>query len=92
MPRPPKEPPIESAFHVGKSLVSPLPRSLGNGLFSAGVSIRTGSGSMTRDRVFRFVPTFDTAEQASGYALRQAMAWLQAPACPAAGEPHNPQE
>jgi hypothetical protein len=31
---------------------------------------------MTHDRVMRFVPVFDTHEQASRFATEQALAWL----------------
>ncbi len=50
----------------------------------AAVSIRSGSGSMTHDRVTRFAPVFDTHDQATRYATDQALAWIGAPlpACP----------
>jgi hypothetical protein len=31
---------------------------------------------MTHDRILRFVPIFDTHEQASRFASEQALAWL----------------
>jgi hypothetical protein len=31
---------------------------------------------MSHDRVMRFVPVFDSHEQASHYAVAQAMAWI----------------
>jgi hypothetical protein len=32
---------------------------------------------MTHDRVLRFVPVFDTREQAGRFASEQALAWLE---------------
>jgi hypothetical protein len=40
------------------------------------VSIRSGTGSMTHDRVMRFVPVFDTSDQATRFATVQALAWI----------------
>jgi len=33
---------------------------------------------MSHDRVMRFVPLFDSHEQASDYAVAQALAWIDA--------------
>lgn len=35
---------------------------------------------MTHDRVMRFVPAFDTHEQATRFATEQALAWIGRPA------------
>jgi hypothetical protein len=59
-----------------------LPRPLSGGRFTSGVSIRSGKGSMTHDRILRFLPEFESLEQASRYAISQAMAWI-GPAGPA---------
>jgi len=46
------------------------------------VSIRTGSGSATHDRVLRFVPLFDTPQAAIRHATDQGLTWVgQAAAC-----------
>lgn len=78
--------PIQSPLQIGKYLVSPLPRPLDGGRFSSGVSIRCGSGSMTHDRVLRFLPEFESLEHAVRYAVAQAMAAIgpshSAPALP----------
>lgn len=58
-----------------------MTRSLESGRFSAAVSIRSGAGSMTHDRVLRFVPSFDTPDQATRFAADQALAWLGRPEC-----------
>ncbi|MFZ9233364.1 MAG: hypothetical protein ACO226_03590, partial [Hylemonella sp.] len=60
---------LEKAFSVGKYLVSPLSRLSESGRYLASVSIRSGSGRGTYDRVFRFVPQFDTQEGALQYAI-----------------------
>ena len=73
---PPKDPFIHTPFQVGKYLVSPLTRPIEGGGFAAAVSIRSGAGSMTHDRVMRFVPVFDTHDQATRFASEQALAWL----------------
>ena len=66
-------------IYVGKYLVSPLPRALGRGRYTAAVSIRRGTGSMTNDRVMRFDPVFGTSAQAARFATEQALAWLGEP-------------
>jgi len=48
------------------------------GRYAAVVSIRSGRGSTTHDRVVRFVPVFESSEQAAGYAMSQGLAWLAA--------------
>jgi hypothetical protein len=35
---------------------------------------------MTHDRVMRFVPVFESSDQAASYAAAQARAWIVAPA------------
>jgi hypothetical protein len=44
----------------------------------ASVSIRSGSGSMTHDRVLRFVPLFDSADEAACFATAQGLAFIRA--------------
>lgn len=67
----------EKTFSVGKYLVSPLTTRLAADQFSAGVSIRSGCGSNTHDRVFRFAPHFSTRQRAATYAAAQGLDWLQ---------------
>ena len=69
---------------VGKYLVSPLVKELEEGGFAASVSIRSGRGSATHDRVMRFSALFDNAAAALHYATEHALAWISersAPAC-----------
>jgi hypothetical protein len=71
-------------IEVGKYLVSPLAKPQGTGQYAASVSIRSGRGSGTHDRVMRFNALFDTAAAALHYATEHAMFWIrerQAPAC-----------
>ncbi len=72
----PKDFSISIALQVGKYLVSASTHPLDGGRHSAAVSIRSGHGSMTHDRVMRFVPVFDSPELASRFAVEQALAWI----------------
>lgn len=65
----------EKSFTVGKFLVSPLTRDAGATGFTAAVSIRSGSGRATHDRVFRFTPMFPSRESACRYAAREGASW-----------------
>lgn len=67
---------LENAFSVGKYLVSPLSRQTDSGHYAASVSIRSGSGRGTHDRVLRFVPQFSTREGALQYAINEGQNWL----------------
>lgn len=62
---------------VGKYLVSPLAKPQGTGGYAASVSIRSGRGSATHDRVMRFNGLFDNAAQALQYATDHALNWIQ---------------
>ncbi|MFN7725835.1 MAG: hypothetical protein ACK5QH_12275 [Rubrivivax sp.] len=70
---------ISTALRVGKYLITPLARAIDGGHFAAIVSIRSGSGSMTLDRVLRFAPVFERHDQANLFATDQALAWIGAP-------------
>jgi len=69
---------------VGKYLVSPLIRVLENGWFAGSVSIRSGSGSGTTDRVLRLTRLFRCADQAAAHADAEAMQWISASRLPVA--------
>lgn len=69
-----------SRLQVGKYLVSPLTRPLPDGRFSAGVSIRSGRGSNTTDRIMRFIPSFLSAAAADRYATAEGLRWIGATA------------
>jgi hypothetical protein len=69
---------------VGKYLVSPLAKPQGEGQYAASVSIRSGRGSATHDRVMRFSGLFDSAAAAVHLATEHALGWIHersAPAC-----------
>jgi hypothetical protein len=68
---------------VGKYLVSPLAKQQGEGRYAASVSIRSGRGSGTHDRVLRFSGIFDSAAAAVHYATEHAMGWIHERSCPA---------
>ena len=59
------------SIEVGRYLVSPMTKPLTDGGFTAAVSIRSGNGQASHDRVMRFAPTFDTAHQALCFAAAQ---------------------
>ena len=65
---------------VGKYLVSPLTKQLDDGRYAASVSIRSGRGSGTHDRVMRFVRIFDTHRAARRHAVEQGLLSLGMPA------------
>ncbi|MFM2111687.1 MAG: hypothetical protein RLZZ271_347 [Pseudomonadota bacterium] len=59
------------AFLAGKYLITPMTRMADSGLFNATVSIRSGQGSGTHDRIYTFKPEFDMRESALTYAAAQ---------------------
>ena len=69
-----------NSIQVGKYLVSPLARQLGHDRYTASVSIRSGQGRGTHDRVLRLLPVFNDAPCALRYATEQGLAWLRDPA------------
>jgi len=64
-------------IEVGKYLVSPLTMQLEKGCFRASVSIRSGRGSNTHDRVLRFSKLFDNAASALSYATDEGLSWIR---------------
>ena len=67
---------------VGKYIVSPLAKPQGEGLYAASVSIRSGHGSATHDRVMRFAGLFESAAAALHYATQHALSWIAERATP----------
>jgi hypothetical protein len=72
---------LENAFPVGKYLVSPLTRQTESGRYTAHVSIRSGRGQATHDRVLGFFPEFGTRESALQYAAAEGQRWLHQRHC-----------
>ena len=66
-----------SQIEVGKYLVSPIVKFEADGRYAASVSIRSGSGAGTYDRVMRLTGIFDTAAAAVHYATEHALGWIR---------------
>jgi hypothetical protein len=66
---------------VGRFLISPLTKLLENGWYASSVSIRSGSGSATHDRVLRLTRLFRTKLAAVRYATAEGLQWI--------GHPHT---
>ena len=61
---------------VGKYLISPLTQVLANGWYACSVSIRSGSGSGTHDRVLRLTRLFRSHMAAVAYATAEGVRWI----------------
>lgn len=61
---------------MGKYRIAACPRPLTSGRFEAQVSIASGSGSASTDRVMRFCDDFSTHDAAAHYALAQGIDWV----------------
>ena len=75
----------DTQIEIGKYLVSPTAKAQGEGRFAASVSIRSGYGSGTHDRVLRFSRIFDSAAAAVHYATEHALAWISESSSPVCG-------
>jgi hypothetical protein len=62
---------------VGRYLVSPLTRLIPDEGHAPSVSIRSGAGSATHDRVLRFGARFGSRDEAARYATAQGLLWLR---------------
>ncbi|MDM4767771.1 hypothetical protein [Pelomonas sp. SE-A7] len=65
------------SIEVGRYLVSPMSKPTGDGGYTASVSIRSGQGQASHDRVLRFVPRFESRRAALRYAVREGQDWAQ---------------
>ena len=65
-----------SPVTMGKYRIAACPRPLSSGRFEAQVSIASGRGSATTDRVMRFCDDFSTHDAAAHYALSQGIDWV----------------
>jgi len=68
---------------IGRFELSPITRQTDGGLYSASLSIRSGHGKTSHDRVFRFTPLFADPQAAASYALAQGRHFLRQSALPA---------
>lgn len=65
-------------IQVGKYLITPLTKALGNGWFASSVSIRSGTGRGTTDRVLRLARLSRTEPEAVQRAIAEAHNWVGA--------------
>lgn len=65
------------SIEVGRYLVSPMIKPHADGGFAASVSIRSGTGMASHDRVLRFVPRFESRRAAIRYATTEGLAWVR---------------
>ena len=65
------------AMTIGKYRIMACPRQLDCGQYGAQVSIASGRGSASTDRVMRFINAFPTHDAAAQYSLRQGIDWVQ---------------
>ncbi|MVQ28804.1 hypothetical protein GON04_05085 [Ramlibacter sp. MAH-25] len=63
---------------LGKYLISPLIKVLENGWFACAVSIRSGKGQSSTDRVLRFTRLFRDHGSAADYARSEGSQWIGA--------------
>lgn len=63
---------------MGKYRIAACPRLLSSGRFAAQVSIASGHGSASTDRVMRFLTDFSTIDAAAHYAIAQGIDWVSA--------------
>lgn len=68
---------------IGKYALTPAAEMTTRGSYTASISIRSGHGQSSHDRVFRFVPLFTSAAAAMHYASQEGLRLLQLPGLPA---------
>jgi len=62
-------------IEVGRFVISPMVQPRDGGGFDALVSIRSGRGMASVDRVMRFTPQFPSSRAALRYARAEGLAW-----------------
>ncbi len=62
---------------MGKYRIAACPRLLSSGQFAAQVSIASGRGSASTDRVMRFHDEFSSHDAAASYAIEQGIDWVR---------------
>ena len=67
---------VDAPVRAGKYLISPLVKLVENGWFACSVSIRSGSGQGTTDRVVRLTRLFRDRTAAADYARSEGMQWV----------------
>jgi hypothetical protein len=76
--RTPDTPQQVTGITSGRYLISPLTRQLDNGWYGCSVSIRSGRGQATTDRVLRLTRLFRDSISAAEYAIAEGMQWTGA--------------
>lgn len=66
----------KDSITVGRYLISPITKVLGNGWYACSVSIRSGCGTQTHDRVLRLTRLFQTRLAAVRYATAEGLQWI----------------
>jgi hypothetical protein len=69
----------EQTITAGRYLISPLIKAVENGWYACSVSIRSGSGSSTTDRVLRLTRLFRDRLAAADYARAEGLQWIGIP-------------
>lgn len=67
-----------SPVTIGKYRIAACPSPLHCGRFAAQVSIASGRGSASTDRVMRFTEDFPSHDAAADYAMAQGIDWVHA--------------
>jgi len=65
-------------LELGKYQISPLTKAMPDGWIACSVSIRSGRGSATTDRVVRLTRLFRDRIAAAEYALAEGVRWITA--------------
>ena len=65
----------KAATTIGKYRIAALPAQINAGQLCAQVSIASGQGQASTDRVMRFTPVFPSQGGAAQYALEQGIGW-----------------
>jgi hypothetical protein len=68
----------KQSIEVGRYLVSPMIKPHADGGYAAALSIRSGRGQASHDRVMHFTPRFVCEQSALHYAAREGLAWANA--------------
>jgi hypothetical protein len=68
----------EKPITMGKYRIAACPRKLPSGQFAAQVSIASGRGSASTDRVMLFRCEFASHDAAARYAVEQGIDWVRA--------------
>jgi hypothetical protein len=74
---------LSSSQIIGRYALTPTAEMTASGSYTATLSIRSGKGSSSHDRVFRFIPLFLTSAAAICFAIEQGKSYPQLPVIPA---------